>query len=207
MSEQDLPLNRLVEELKKLPSIGAKTAQRIAFYLIGLPQEGTKNLAEAIKDAKKSTFYCSTCYSMTHVDPCQYCSDPDRNDKNLCIVEEPFNISSIEKTGIYGGRYHVLLGTLSPDHWVIAQYRRVHGDHIKTATKLFRQFLRQFLEAVACKYLQACHLTPPMVCPYVVRQKVRIHRVCVLTDIGCLNEKLRPLYSAGVSNQVTLNYK
>lgn len=114
MSEQDLPLNRLVEELKKLPSIGAKTAQRIAFYLIGLPQEETKNLAEAIKDAKKSTFYCSTCYSMTNVDPCQYCSDPDRNDKNLCIVEEPFNISSIEKTGIYSGRYHVLLGTLSP---------------------------------------------------------------------------------------------
>ena len=114
MSEQDFPLNRLVEELKKLPSIGAKTAQRIAFYLIGLPQEGTKNLAEAIKDAKKSTFYCSTCYSMTHVDPCQYCSDPDRDDKNLCIVEEPFNISSIEKTGIYSGRYHVLLGTLSP---------------------------------------------------------------------------------------------
>jgi len=114
MSEQDFPLDRLVEELKKLPSIGAKTAQRIAFYLIGLPQEGTKNLAEAIKDAKKSTFYCSTCYSMTHVDPCQYCSDPDRNDKILCIVEEPFNISSIEKTGIYSGRYHVLLGTLSP---------------------------------------------------------------------------------------------
>jgi len=114
MSEQELPLNRLIEELKKLPSIGAKTAQRIAFYLIGLPQEETKNLAEAIKDAKKSTFYCSTCYSMTHVDPCQYCSDSDRNDKILCIVEEPFNISSIEKTGIYSGRYHVLLGTLSP---------------------------------------------------------------------------------------------
>lgn len=114
MPEQELPLNRLIEELKKLPSIGAKTAQRIAFYLIGLPQEETKNLAEAIKDAKKSTFYCSTCYSMTHVNPCQYCSDSDRNDKILCIVEEPFNISSIEKTGIYSGRYHVLLGTLSP---------------------------------------------------------------------------------------------
>ncbi|NQT81011.1 MAG: recombination protein RecR [Candidatus Aminicenantes bacterium] len=125
MSEQDFPLDRLVEELKKLPSIGAKTAQRIAFYLIGLPQEGTKNLAEAIKDAKKSTFYCSTCYSMTHVDPCQYCSDPDRNDKILCIIEEPFNISSIEKTGIYSGRYHVLLGTLSP-------LKGVGPDELKT---------------------------------------------------------------------------
>jgi len=125
MSEQDFPLDRLVEELKKLPSIGAKTAQRIAFYLIGLPQEGTKNLAEAMKDAKKSTFYCSTCYSMTHVDPCQYCSDPDRNDKILCIIEEPFNISSIEKTGIYSGRYHVLLGTLSP-------LKGVGPDELKT---------------------------------------------------------------------------
>lgn len=125
MSEQDFPLDRLIEELKKLPSIGAKTAQRIAFYLIGLPQEGTKNLAEAIKDAKKSTFYCSTCYSMTHVDPCQYCSDPDRNDKILCVVEEPFNISSIEKTGIYSGRYHVLLGTLSP-------LKGVGPDELKT---------------------------------------------------------------------------
>lgn len=125
MSEQDFPLDRLVEELKKLPSIGAKTAQRIAFYLIGLPQEGTKNLAEAIKDAKKSTFYCSTCYSMTHVDPCQYCSDPDRNDKILCVVEEPFNISSIERTGIYSGRYHVLLGTLSP-------LKGVGPDELKT---------------------------------------------------------------------------
>ncbi|MGB2763945.1 MAG: recombination mediator RecR [Candidatus Aminicenantaceae bacterium] len=125
MSEQDFPLDRLIEELKKLPSIGAKTAQRIAFYLIGLPQEGTKNLAEAIKDAKKSTFYCSTCYSMTHVDPCQYCSDPDRNDKILCVVEEPFNISSIERTGIYSGRYHVLLGTLSP-------LKGVGPDELKT---------------------------------------------------------------------------
>ncbi len=125
MSEQELPLNRLIEELKKLPSIGAKTAQRIAFYLIGLPQEETKNLAEAIKDAKKSTFYCSTCYSMTNVDPCQYCSDSDRNDKILCIVEEPFNIYSIEKTGIYSGRYHVLLGTLSP-------LKGVGPDELKT---------------------------------------------------------------------------
>ena len=125
MSEQDFPLDRLIEELKKLPSIGAKTAQRIAFYLIGLPQEETKNLAEAIKDAKKSTFYCSTCYSMTHVDPCQYCSDPDRNDKILCVVEEPFNISSIERTGIYSGRYHVLLGTLSP-------LKGVGPDELKT---------------------------------------------------------------------------
>ena len=119
------PLNRLIEELKKIPSIGAKTAQRIAFYLVGLPEEEVGSLTEAIKDAKQSISYCSICYSMTHVDPCQYCSDSNRNDEVLCIVEEPFNISSIEKTGIYNGRYHVLLGTLSP-------LKGVGPDELKT---------------------------------------------------------------------------
>ncbi len=114
MYEQTHPLNRLIEELKKIPSIGAKTAQRIAFYITGLPQEEVESLAKAIKDAKHNIFYCSICNSMTHVDPCQYCTDSSRNDEILCVVEEPFNIFSIEKTGIYNGRYHVLLGALSP---------------------------------------------------------------------------------------------
>lgn len=114
MIEQKHPLDHLIEELKKIPSIGAKTAQRIAFYLIGLSSEETDRLADAIRDAKKNTFYCSICSSLTHLDPCFYCSNGDRDDEILCVVEEPFNISSIEKTGIYNGRYHVLLGTLSP---------------------------------------------------------------------------------------------
>lgn len=108
------PLDRLIEELKKIPSIGAKTAQRIAFYLIGQPLEEVERLSNAIKDAKSGTFHCSVCNSLTDSDPCAYCSDQDRDDEMLCVVEEPFNISSIEKTGIYRGRYHVLLGTLSP---------------------------------------------------------------------------------------------
>ena len=114
MAEEKHPLDRLIEELKKIPSIGAKTAQRIAFYIIGLDQKESDRLADSIKEAKKKTFYCSICNSLTDMDPCYYCSDGDRDDKTLCIVEEPFNISSIEKTGIYKGRYHVLLGTLSP---------------------------------------------------------------------------------------------
>ncbi len=125
MFEQTHPLNRLIEELKKIPSIGAKTAQRIAFYLIGLPNKEVESLSEAIKDAKQSTFYCSACNSLTYVDPCHYCSDTDRNDEMLCIVEEPFNISSIEKTEIYNGRYHVLLGCLSP-------LKGVGPDELKT---------------------------------------------------------------------------
>jgi len=114
MLRQDHPLNRLIDEVKKIPSIGAKTAQRIAFYIIGLPQEDSDRLADAIKDAKRKTFYCSICNSLTHVDPCYYCSESNRDDNLLCVVEEPFNINSIEKSGIYNGRYHVLLGALSP---------------------------------------------------------------------------------------------
>ena len=114
MIDEKHPLDHLIDELKKIPSIGAKTAQRIAFYLIGLPQEEADALAKAIKNAKSKTFYCSVCNSLTSVDPCPFCADAERDDETLCIVEEPFNISSIEKTGIYKGRYHVLLGTLSP---------------------------------------------------------------------------------------------
>jgi recombination protein RecR len=114
MLEQRHPLNRLIEELRKIPSIGAKTAQRIAFYLTRLSKEEVETLANAIKEAKRSTFHCSVCNSLTHVDPCEYCADSSRSDETLCIVEEPFNIYSIEKTGIYSGRYHVLLGALSP---------------------------------------------------------------------------------------------
>jgi recombination protein RecR len=125
MLEQSNPLNRLIEELKKIPGIGAKTAQRIAFYLTTLPQDEVENLSSAIKEAKQNIFYCSVCNSMTNIDPCQYCSDSSRNDEALCIVEEPFNISSIEKTGIYSGRYHVLLGTLSP-------LKGVGPDELKT---------------------------------------------------------------------------
>jgi recombination protein RecR len=108
------PLHQLIEELKKIPGIGAKTAQRIAFYILALTQEEAERLAESIREAKKKIFYCSVCNNITHIDPCQMCSDSGRMNDVLCIVEEPYNISSIEKTGIYHGRYHVLLGTLAP---------------------------------------------------------------------------------------------
>ncbi len=114
MLDQEHPLTRLIEELKKIPSIGAKTAQRIAYYIIGLPQDETDRLADAIREAKKNIFYCSICNSLTHIDPCQYCSNNKRDLETLCVVEEPFNITSIEKTGAFHGVYHVLHGTLSP---------------------------------------------------------------------------------------------
>ncbi len=114
MQEIDHPIYHLIEELKKIPGIGAKTAQRIAFHIISLTQAEVEALAEAIKEAKKKVFHCSLCNNLTHIDPCVYCADETREDEMLCVVEEPFNIFSIEKTGIYKGRYHVLLGALSP---------------------------------------------------------------------------------------------
>ncbi len=114
MLDQEHPLTRLIEELKKIPSIGAKTAQRIAFYIIGIPQEEADRLADSIRDAKRNIFYCSICNNLTHVDPCHYCADNNRDQDVLCVVEEPFNISSIEKTGIFRGVYYVLHGALAP---------------------------------------------------------------------------------------------
>jgi len=114
MADYATPISRLIEELRRIPSIGAKTAQRIAFHILGRPQEEADRLAEAIREIKKDLFYCSVCNNITHVDPCGYCSDTDRSDEALCVVEEPYNISTIEKTGVFRGRYHVLLGTLAP---------------------------------------------------------------------------------------------
>jgi recombination protein RecR len=114
MFEYAQPLNDLIEELRRIPGVGAKTAQRMAFHFLSLPVEDTDRLAEAIREVRKRIFSCSVCNNITHVDPCQMCADPRRQDDALCVVEEPFNIASIEKSGVFRGRYYVLLGSLSP---------------------------------------------------------------------------------------------
>ena len=114
MADYAQPISRLIEELRRIPSIGAKTAQRIAFHILGGPQSAADDLAEAIREVKKNLFTCSVCNNITSVDPCAYCADTGRADDALCIVEEPYNIMTIEKTGVFHGRYHVLLGTLAP---------------------------------------------------------------------------------------------
>lgn len=108
------PMSRLIEELRKLPGIGTKTAQRLAFHVLRSPSEDAENLADAIREIKKHLRLCSVCNNITDVDPCSYCTSPTRNHHLVCVVEEPTNIATIEKTRSYNGVYHVLHGTLSP---------------------------------------------------------------------------------------------
>ncbi len=112
------PLSRLVGELSRLPGVGPKTASRLAHHLLGEPRAEAAALAAAILDVKDRLFLCSRCNSITELDPCSYCSDSGRDPTLLCVVEEPFNIEPIERTGEFRGRYHVLLGALAPQRGI-----------------------------------------------------------------------------------------
>jgi recombination protein RecR len=109
---------RLIEELKKLPGVGSKSAQRLAFYILRASDDDAELLAGAIRDVKASLRLCSICNNITDVDPCTYCASATRNQRLVCVVEEPTNIAAVEKTRHYNGVYHVLHGALSPLHGV-----------------------------------------------------------------------------------------
>jgi recombination protein RecR len=108
------PLTRLVEQLQKLPGIGAKSAQRLAFHILKTPREDVERLCEAVRDVKERVTYCSVCNNITDADPCGFCTSPARDPRIICVVEEPQNVSVIEKTREFRGMYHVLMGALSP---------------------------------------------------------------------------------------------
>jgi len=108
------PVERLIDELKHLPGIGQKTAQRLAFFLLRCPPEDALGLADAIRDAKEKIRECSVCSNITENDPCHFCAGASRDKKLICVVEEAHNIMAIEKTRTYSGMYHVLGGSLSP---------------------------------------------------------------------------------------------
>src|SRR5258708_36315143 len=114
MADFPEPVERLIDQLKHLPGIGAKTAQRLAFHILRIAPEDALALADAIRDAKLNMRFCSVCNNITDADPCLYCTGPTRNHKTICVVEEPHNIMAIEKTRQYGGLYHVLGGALAP---------------------------------------------------------------------------------------------
>ncbi len=118
---------RLIEELKKLPGIGGKTAQRLAFHILRSSDEDATQLADAVRDVKANLRLCSVCNNITDVDPCSYCTSATRNLRLVCVVEEATNIAAIEKTRHYNGVYHVLHGTISPIHGV-------GPEHLRTAS-------------------------------------------------------------------------
>jgi recombination protein RecR len=121
------PLSRLVDQLQKLPGIGAKGAQRLAFHLLKNPRENAERLCEAIRDVKDQVTYCSTCYNVTAVDPCAFCSADSRDHQIICVVEEPQNVMVVEKTREFRGVYHVLMGALSPLHGVGPDDLKIKG--------------------------------------------------------------------------------
>jgi recombination protein RecR len=108
------PLIRLIEELQRLPGIGPKGAQRLAFHILKTPREQTDRLSDALREVKERVTYCSVCSNITDTDPCAYCSSDARDPHIICVVEEPQNVAAIEKTREFKGRYHVLMGALSP---------------------------------------------------------------------------------------------
>ena len=118
MSRYAEPMARLIEELKKLPGVGGKTAQRFAFHILRSTDDDAGALADAVRGLKAALRLCSICNNVTDVDPCVYCTSPTRNQRLVCVVEEPTSIAVIERTRGYQGVYHVLHGTLSPLHGV-----------------------------------------------------------------------------------------
>ena len=114
MRQYPKPLNRLINEFSKLPGIGGKTAQRLAFHVLSLSTPEVESLANAIRDAKQNLRYCSVCGNLTDQDPCSICSDPQRDPKVICVVESPQDVLAMERIREFNGRYHVLHGTISP---------------------------------------------------------------------------------------------
>jgi recombination protein RecR len=108
------PLARLIDELSKMPTVGPKTAQRLAFHILRLSPEEARALADAILDVKAGMRHCSVCFTITDVDPCATCADPARRDDVLCVVEDPRDVLALERTREFRGRYHVLHGAISP---------------------------------------------------------------------------------------------
>lgn len=131
-------IDRLIERLGKLPGVGYKTAQRLAFYIINMPQEEVTGLADAIRNAKENIAYCQTCYNISDKDPCSICNSTNRDESLICVVEDPRDVAAMERTREYHGKYHVLHGTISPSSAVTPDMIRIrelvsrlHDDKVK----------------------------------------------------------------------------
>jgi recombination protein RecR len=120
------PVGRLVEQFHKLPGIGPKTAQRLTYYLVRMPEEEARSLAEAVLAVKERIILCSVCYNITESNPCDVCSDPAREQSRICVVEEALDVLALERTGVYRGLFHVLHGVISPMNGVGPDDLRIH---------------------------------------------------------------------------------
>jgi len=118
-------MSRLIDELKKLPGVGAKSAQRLAFHILRSSDEDAEALAEAVRAVKANLRLCSVCNNITDVDPCAYCTSATRNQRLVCVVEEPTNIAAIDKTKHFNGVFHVLHGAISPLHGIGPEQLRI----------------------------------------------------------------------------------
>ena len=125
MSKFAEPMSRLIDELKKLPGVGAKSAQRMAFHILRSSDDDAEALAAAVRAVKANLRLCSVCNNITDVDPCAYCASPTRNQRLVCVVEEPTNIAAIEKTKHFNGVFHVLHGAISPLHGIGPEQLRI----------------------------------------------------------------------------------
>jgi recombination protein RecR len=121
------PLNDLIDQLRRLPGIGTKGAQRLAFHILKTPREDAERLCDAIRGVKERVTYCSVCNNITDADPCVFCSGTSRDPRTICVVEEPQNVNVVEKTGGFKGTYHVLMGVLSPLHGVGPDDLKIKG--------------------------------------------------------------------------------
>jgi recombination protein RecR len=121
------PIARLIDELRKLPGIGPKSAQRIAFHLLRGSNEDAQQLSEAIGTLRDGVRSCSICYAVTDREVCAHCSDPARSERTICVVEEPHDVVAVEKTRDFRGRYHVLHGSLSPLQGIGPEELRIQG--------------------------------------------------------------------------------
>ncbi len=131
MLEYSEPVVKLIDEFKRLPGIGQKTAQRLAFHVLRMSEADVERFAEAMQEVKRRIVSCAICNNLTDVDPCRFCSSPTRDRSMICVVEEPYNLVAVEKTRSYQGLYHVLHGTLSP-------LRNVHPENLRLLNLLPR---------------------------------------------------------------------
>ena len=138
MPEYPEPLERLINELQRLPTVGPKTAQRLALYMLKMPVEETTQIAQAISDTKTLLSYCTICGNITDTNPCAICANPERDHQLICVIEEPDDLFAIERTREYNGVYHVLMGVLSPLNGVFPEdlridslFERINSEDIK----------------------------------------------------------------------------